>query len=137
MRGWAVGCIVVGGLMMAGCETFDDYMIASQTETTLDGALIRVDTMETFTGERYDQFRAWNGGSMAICAQVVFNGSNNYAGGGYSMGSIYRVAPGATVDIGYVQYPANYGYQTRLWTPQANGACGTFEGAGQRVAAGG
>ena len=137
MRGWAVGIMGLGSMMMAGCETFDDYMIASETGLMLEGAIVRLDTMETFTGDRYDQFRVWNGGSRAICAQVVFNGSNNYAGGGYSMGSVYSVAPGTTVDIGYVQYPANYGYQSRLWTPQSNGACGSYEGAAQRKAAGG
>ena len=137
MRAGGLGRMASGSMAVAGCETFDDYMISSETGVTLEGAVIRVDEMETFTGERYDQFRAWNGGRRNICAQVVFSGSNNYTGAGYSMCSVYNVAPGSTLDIGYVQHPARYVYEGRLWSPQSNGACGSYEGAARRVAAGG
>lgn len=132
MRALGLGLIMIGGMAMAGCETFDDYVVSSETGETFQGAVIRLDRMETFAGDRYDQFRAWNGGSRTVCAQVVFVGSNNYTGSGYSMGTVYSVAPGSTMDIGYVQYPASYESEGRLWSPQANGACGSYQRAARR-----
>lgn len=136
MRALKSTLVLMVALTASACETFDDYIVSSDNSVELEGALIRVDLMESMTGERYDQFRAWNGGVEGICAQVVFIGSDNYLGSGYSMGSVYIVQPGETADIGYVQAPSSYNFEGRLWTPQSNGGCGSYESAERRAAAG-
>jgi len=120
---------IIGGLgaLASACAILEPSVIDSDSIISNSNATIRVDVMEQLTGERYDQFRASNYGSYPICAQVVFDGTF-YAGGGYSMGSTFKVPPGQTFDIGYVDYPARYEVQARLWSPRSDGACGTYSG---------
>lgn len=112
------------GALLAGCAVLEPTVLSSETVSSTNSGSIRVDVLEELTGERRDQYRASNYGSTPLCAQVAFDGSFS-AGGGYSMGGVFLVRPNSTVDIGYVDHPSTYSARSRLWSPRADGACGS------------
>ncbi len=115
----AAGVAIVA---LAGCETFEPYSVDYQEIVSDQGVSVYSNEMEDFVGDRWIQFSASNGGSYIACVQIRLVSGNT---SGHSMGDTYLLRPGNTIDIGYVTLPASFDTSTRVWSPQADGACGS------------
>lgn len=112
----------VAALFVAGCETFEPYLVERETLIDEDGVYVYSDLMEDgWDGTQHWQFSAYNGNSFPVCVSVGF-GPNSYADS-YNMGGNYKVEAGQTIDIGYVMAPANFGVNAQAWNPDTYGNC--------------
>lgn len=117
-----VALVAVGmAVVLGGCETFEPYSVQYDQVIDQDGVSVYGNLMEDFAGERWWQFSASNSNAFSACVQTnLTSGSTS----GHSMGGIHLLGPGATTDIGYVELPADFRTNTRVWNPLADGSCG-------------
>jgi hypothetical protein len=106
---------------LAGCETFEPYSVDYQEIINDQGVSVYSNEMEDFSGERWIQFSASNGGSYLACVQIRITSGNT---SGHRMGDTYLLRPGDTTDIGYVTLPASFDTNSRVWSPEPDGSCG-------------
>lgn len=108
---------------VSACETLSEsYSIERDDLINDSGIHVYSDLMESpWDGSRYWQFRASNYASFPFCVQTALE-SVSYSNG-YDMGQVYYLAPGTSIDIGYVHAPADFRVDTRTWDPDVNGNC--------------
>jgi hypothetical protein len=115
-------CVTAMALpLLGGCEVFEPYAVEYETLISRNGVSVTANLMEDFSS-RWRQFTASNYSDYPVCAQVSLTG--NPSTSGHSMGGIYRIDPGATMDIGYVTMPAHFGVNARTWEAKPDGGCG-------------
>jgi hypothetical protein len=110
-------------VLLGGCATLNETYIA-ETTTMLEGDGVRIfeDLEQDAWGGATFQYRASNMNDVPVCVQVTMNSGAQTSG--HSMGSIIRVPPGETVEIGYVIAPAQFDLSSVYWGPQSDGSCG-------------
>jgi len=117
--------LVLTGLIalpvLAACETFDPYSVEYKEILQDQGVSVYSNLMEDFSGSRWVQFTASNAGGIDACVQIRLTGGNT---SGHKMGDTYRLEPGATIDIGYVNLPGRFDTSTQVWNTEADGSCG-------------
>lgn len=120
------GLAGLAALAVSGaCETFEPYSVDYREVVSQQGVLVYSNEMEDFAGDRWVQFTASNSGSLMACAQIrIVDGRTS----GHKMGTTYLLRPGDTIDIGYVQLPADFDTSTWIWAAQPGGQCGTPPG---------
>lgn len=108
---------------VSACETLSEsYSIERDDLINDSGIHVYSDLMESpWDGSRYWQFRASNYTSYPFCVQTGLE-SVSYSNG-YDMGQVYYMAPGSSMDIGYVHAPADFRVDARTWDPDGNGNC--------------
>jgi hypothetical protein len=116
--------ILVAGLavLVAGCETFEPYSVEFDQILDQSGVAVYGNLMEDIAGERWWQFTASNSNAFSVCVQTSLTGGRT---SGHSMGGIHLLAPGQSTDIGYVELPGDFRTSSAIWTPQADGNCGS------------
>ncbi|HEX5007954.1 MAG TPA: hypothetical protein VFV70_12625 [Hyphomonadaceae bacterium] len=108
---------------LAGCETFEEtYLLQRESLIEGDGVSVYEDLEEDFFGSQWYQYTASNSNSFPVCVQVRLNSGASTSG--HSMGSVMRVGPGETIDVGYVTLPAQFRFDTQVWNTQDDGSCG-------------
>lgn len=119
--------VVAAGLavVLAGCETFEPYSIDYDEIINESGVSVYANLMEDF-GSRWYQFSASNSNSFSVCAQTYLHEGASTSG--HSMGGVFRIGPGETIDIGYVTLPASFNTGTQVWDVEPNGECGSPPG---------
>lgn len=122
MRIWlgvAFACLMA----LSGCETLSEsYAVERSDLINTDGIHVYSDLMENaWDSSQYWQFRASNYGSYPFCVSVGLE-SVSYSNG-YDMGQVYYLAPGQSMDIGYVYGPADFGVDAQTWAPSDDGRC--------------
>jgi hypothetical protein len=115
--------VAVGmAVLLGGCETFEEtYTIEQDTLIDEGGVQVTSDLQEDFFGERWFQFRAYNSNSFPVCVQVSLK-DGSYTNG-HSMGALHRVDSGTSVDVGYINTPADFNVSARVTTTNGSGAC--------------
>ena len=119
---------IVAGLALAcaGCETFEPYSVDYDEIINESGVSVSGNLMEDIAGARWWQFSASNANGFSVCVQTRLQ--DNASTSGHSMGAIYLVGAGETLDIGYVELPAAFNTSTHVWAPDASGQCGSPPG---------
>lgn len=118
-----IGLVVLP--VLAACETFEPYSVEYEEIIQEQGVSVYSNLMEDISGDRWLQFSASNASGADACVQIrIVDGSTS----GHRMGDVYRLASGETVDIGYVDLPAQLNTNTQVWQPQADGNCGYAPG---------
>ena len=123
MRGITMAAALT--VLLAGCEAFEPYSVEYDQIIDSSGVSVYGNLMEDIAGSRWWQFSASNLNGESVCVQhSLASGSTS----GHSMGGVHLIGPGATVDIGYVELPADFRTDTQVWRPQASGSCGSPPG---------
>lgn len=124
MRAWL--CAATIGLpLLGGCETLDGTW-SEETASLIseDGIEVYYDHMiEESGGASWFQFKASNASEEAVCVTVTLDASS--ATSGHRMGGIYKLAPGDTVDVGYINDPSDWNADANAWWPDSDGDCGS------------
>jgi hypothetical protein len=118
-----VALVAVGmAVLMGGCETFEEtYTIEQDVIIDEQGVRVVSDLEEDFWGSSWFQFRAYNSNSFPVCVRVSLH-DGSYTSG-HSLGAVHRIEPSATVDVGYINTPADFNVNALVTTTNGSGAC--------------
>lgn len=119
LAGTAAALVLAGG-----CETFSEpIMLERQVLLERNGMLLVEDVEEDpLSGNRHVQYTAFNFSDRPYCTTIQLD-RLNYSQG-HAFGEIYRIDPGAEIDIAYVLLPADFSVRYRTWGLPADGQCG-------------
>jgi hypothetical protein len=121
---FGLAAVVAAAALAGGCETLGEPVFLERTVLLQSDSMLIVEDLEEdiLGGSRWVQYTAFNTGQWPFCAQVTFERID--MANGYAYGEIYRVDPGAEMDLAYIHLPARYSVASQTWAPQANGECG-------------
>ena len=113
-RKWVLAAVCAP--FLAGCETFEESHLIEQ------GVRVVSDMEEDVFGSRWWQFMAFNSYDFDVCVQVTLDPSSQTSG--HSMGGVHQIASGASMDVGYINAPANFFVNAGVQATEEDGSCG-------------